>query len=33
MKASLQEKGQEKRSWRHSLSILEKVTAIALLNQ
>jgi hypothetical protein len=35
MKASLQEtsqeKGQGKRSWRHSLSTLEKVTAIALL--
>ena len=35
MKGSLQEtkqeKGQGKRSWRHSLSTLEKVTAIALL--
>jgi len=26
-----QEKGQGKRSWGHSLSTLEKVTAIALL--
>lgn len=31
MKASLQEKGQGKRSWRHSLSTLEKVTSIVLL--